>query len=158
MLISSLFPLSLPLFVFSFSIWFGIVCRNADTHSAGRGVLVFSHRPPLSPPQICIYILFLFLLPVSSLRPPPPSLLIYHLQGIGKVVDAWDYTPPYTATVILTLSELLCMAVFFIVLRVSVIRRLGKWAEVPEELVSRRTFTDNGILLSPLLLSSCFLF
>jgi hypothetical protein len=78
-----------------------------------------------------------------------PINLLYPLPnfGIGKVVDAWDYTPPYNATVILTLSEPLCMAIFFLILRVSATRRLGKWAEMPEEVAhKKRIFTDNGIL------------
>lgn len=88
--------------------------------------------------HILLDILFWFA-PINLLFPLPNL-------GIGRVIDAWEYKPNYTVTAILSLSELLCMAAFFLVLRMCVKSRLGKWADVPEDVAARkRAFTDNDI-------------
>lgn len=69
------------------------------------------------------------------------------LFKIAVEVDAWKYTPPTYGLVILTLSETFAFAVFLTVLRVSVIKKLGKWAHKnPSEIKAKRlNVTDNDM-------------
>lgn len=62
--------------------------------------------------------------PIDLLFPLP-------LFGIGHEVDAWQIKElPEIVTIILSLSEILFVALFFVILRSNVVRRLGKWASI----------------------------